>query len=102
MLDHCQRGVSRAAELLRLVARRCPFGNRVKRRFRPFDLLHRRDVFRGVERAFHHGAPHADQFAQQGKVVNLFGQFARGQQTLSIGGQARQIGDAAQFLQRRI
>ena len=45
-------------------------------------------------------APDAHQFAKQGKVVDLLGQLARGEQPLRIGGEPRQIGDPAEFPER--
>src|SRR3546814_7638804 len=47
-------------------------------------------------------APDRDQLAQQGEVVDLIRQFARGKQALPVGGEAGEVGHAAQRLQRLV
>ena len=66
------------------------------------DAVHRGGVLRSVERAFHQPAPDAHQLAQQGEIVDLLGQLARGEQARAIGGELGEIGRAAQFAQRLV
>jgi hypothetical protein len=99
LLDHFQRGARGHAEALRLVAGLRPFGHGIERGFGAFDLFERGYRIAGVARAFHQVAAHRHQFAQQREVIDLLGQFARGEQALPVRRQPGEIGGAAQFLQ---
>ena len=99
LFDIEDRRARGGGECLGLVGGGCAFGNLVQRGFGVFDLLLRVDRFRGVHRAFDQAAPDRNQFAQQGQVIDLLGQFARGEQALTVGSEPGQIGDAAQRLQ---
>ena len=99
LFDHFERGARGGGKTLRFAAGLCAFGDGIERRFGCFDLGQRRNTFAGVHCLFDQRAAHRDQFAQQRQIVNLLRQFARRQQALPVGGQARQIGGAAQFLQ---
>ena len=99
-LDDFQRAEGSLAEGLRFIARTGTLGHTVEIGFGLLDLAQRLDLVGGVERAFDEIAPDADQFAQQRKVVDLFGQLARVEQALPVGGQLREIGHPAQLLER--
>ena len=99
---HLDRGQRSIAESGGLAPGRCAFGHAEQIRLGLGNAVHRRGVFRCIERAFDQPAPDADQFAQQRQIVNLLCQLARGEQAGAAGGQLRQIGRAAQVFQRLV
>ena len=84
---------------MRLAAGLRAFGYGIECGFSLLDLLEWRDRLAGVHRARNKVAADGDELAQQRKIVDLLGQLARGEQALSIGSKAGEIGGATQFAQ---
>jgi hypothetical protein len=79
ILDRFGRGGEEALHAPRFAF---AFGHLIKLRLGLLDLLLGIDRLAGVERPFNQPATDADQFAQQGEVVNLLGEIARADQAL--------------------
>ena len=74
LLGHLDGQLGRIAEALRLAVGPALFGDLVELGLRPLDLLERRHVLTGVERALHQVAPDTDERPKQGQIVDLLGE----------------------------
>ena len=99
---HLDRGERGIAEARCFVAGCSALGNLEEIGLGLTDPVHRIGLFRGVECAFDETAPHADQFTQKRKVIDLLGQFARGEEPSAVRGQLCQVFRTAKFLERLV
>jgi len=101
-LGGLERVASRFREALGLAVRAAFLGDLVQLAFRLLDLLERRNLLAGVDRAFDHVAPDPDQCTEKRQVVDLLCEVLGRDQGRPGPGQARQIPCAADLLHRLV
>ncbi len=94
-VGHLDRQPRRLAEGLDRARHLAGFGDLVQRELGRLDLDQRLDARRGVEGVGRHLAADADHLAEQGEVVDLAGEVARGDQRRRLFGQAGEVARAA-------